>query len=273
MNEIVNIYTTSSLILIAFVFIIRATDDFCQNGEKQSPVDFEETISSPVDGMVSYDRYNDSITLIVHSYKNITIISAQNVTINVTTSASENLPAYIFHHMRFGCAEHARADYRNKYFELHLVHYSSEQESYDVAKTVPKGLFIVAVLFKGGGNKNVAMCHIWELLHNTTYKLKNITLSEFLPAELNYFIYDGSLITDNCNEVVTWMVAEKAIGIHNEQFEKLQAEVNGTCRSYQKLNGRAVYSVQFSSGELFCIPSLILMSILIAFLIGRVYCM
>ena len=62
---------------------------------------------------------------------------------------------------------------------------------------------------------------------NTT-NVSGIDLNQFVQrinpsfqAEFNYWTYDGSLTTPDCNQVVKWIIAERPLFITNEQFAEL----------------------------------------------------
>ena len=71
-------------------------------------------------------------------------------------------------------------------------------------------------------------------------------------AEFNYWFYSGSLTTPQCNEAVTWLIAERPLEISEDQLSKLfdltqnediSTPITNNYRVDQKLNGRIVYVV------------------------------
>jgi len=60
--------------------------------------------------------------------------------------------------------------------------------------------------------------------YSSEYKIENFQLESLIPTTLsNYFTYSGSLTTPNCDEVVTWLVADKpVIGISENQLLEFQ---------------------------------------------------
>ena len=63
----------------------------------------------------------------------------------------------------------------------------------------------------------------------------------------NFYNYEGSLTTPNCNEIVNWVIVQEPQLASEEQlaaFERaFQGEnyKNGNARDLQKVNGRTIY--------------------------------
>ena len=75
-----------------------------------------------------------------------------------------------------------------------------------------------------------------------------LRLSEFLPDNLSYYYYEGSLTTPPCNEVVQWFMLRTPIRVPSAFLNTLRTTVNGidgtplriNHRQTQALNGRVV---------------------------------
>jgi len=138
--------------------------------------------------------------------------------------------------------------------EMHLVHVNKKYLD-DVAKalTKPDGLAVVGIMFVVGGSEFAPLKPIIDAadkIHadsskevKTTVELKKF-LSKVGPG---YYSYDGSLTTPTCNQVVSWIVMEKAIGISQEQIDAFRglSYVDGSpmvdnFRPPQPLNNRVV---------------------------------
>jgi len=61
--------------------------------------------------------------------------------------------------------------------------------------------------------------------YGSEYNIQSLKLDDLLPTSVqNYFTYSGSLTTPNCDEVVTWLVADKPIiGISENQLLEFQS--------------------------------------------------
>ncbi len=120
-----------------------------------------------------------------------------------------------------------------KYFplEVHFVHKANE-----------KDLAVIGVFFEEGEDNQL----FTEFLANfpkTEGEFKSeqtIDLSKLLPADLDYFHYDGSLTTPPCSEIVNWYVLKHKLTASAEQIMKFQAILDSNFRPVQELNGREI---------------------------------
>ena len=74
-----------------------------------------------------------------------------------------------------------------------------------------------------------------------------IAAADFLPGDLGYFAYDGSLTTPPCSEGVKWLVMRSASTISQDQVNQLLAYGGGpTNRPRQSLGTRTVINAAAS---------------------------
>jgi len=138
--------------------------------------------------------------------------------------------------------------------EVHLVHINKKYIG-DVATalTKPDGLAVIGIMFVVGGRKFRQLDPIVaaaEGLHDDSSAEIDATVS--LQKWLNevgpgYYTYEGSLTTPTCNQVVTWVVMEKAIEISEKQLDafrglyyKDDSPMVDNFRPPQPLNARIV---------------------------------
>ena len=149
--------------------------------------------------------------------------------------------------------------------ELHIV--SVKDASYCATPgslTDPDSVLVIGV-FCNAVNTSAANLTIWRNLMVPTMYGKNnsvvdVKYSDFLPASLDYYFYNGSLTAPGCAETVQWYVLKNTIDIPRDfvaQMRTIQT-VDGpnvtlpyNVRNLQPLNGRIVYSCQGGS----CITS------------------
>jgi len=106
-----------------------------------------------------------------------------------------------------------------------------------------------------------------------------IKLSDFIPEDLSYYYYEGSLTTPPCNEVVQWFMLRTPIRVPSDFLAALRGNVTGTdgeplrmnYRDLQPLNNRRVM-IQDNSGLRLVLSmfSTILFAVLILVVCSRV---
>lgn len=79
-------------------------------------------------------------------------------------------------------------------------------------------------------------------------EVDNVIMADLLPMNHDYFFYEGSLTTPNCDETVQWFVLKHKIRVpasYLSQLKKIERNKNGNhltfnFRAPQKLNSRVV---------------------------------
>ena len=84
--------------------------------------------------------------------------------------------------------------------------------------------------------------------------VSGIYLSALLPYSGDYYYYEGSLTTPDCNEVVQWLLAREEIVVPANYLANLRTVrdktgnlINFNYRNTQALNGRTVYEVCYNN--------------------------
>lgn len=111
--------------------------------------------------------------------------------------------------------------------ELHCVYFKKEYGNMSAAMLQSDGLVVMAFFFKIGG-PNPAYEEMSELLstivkpHTTASFEEPLALRDFMLPELHeYYVYNGSLTTPPCLEVVTWLDFYDPIEISHEQVTEV----------------------------------------------------
>ncbi len=119
--------------------------------------------------------------------------------------------------------------------EMHLVHANEEGK-----------LTVLAVLFELGA-ENSALESIWGRELDTVEEASAIeplfNVESLLPADRQYYRFDGSLTTPPCSEGVTWLVLAEQVSVTQDQvdwFYDLMGE--STNRPVQMINDRLIYN-------------------------------
>ena len=129
--------------------------------------------------------------------------------------------------------------------EIHFVHRSPDP--------IDGTITVIAVRAKALSD-NEESSSVWDQLNILAVRefesetVAIVNLIDFLPANLSYYYYEGSLTTPPCNEIVSWFVLQETIYIPNRilrQFRMVQRDSEGALltfnhRTTQNLNGRVV---------------------------------
>ena len=133
-------------------------------------------------------------------------------------------------------------------FEIHFV-------SENILGTNTKAGDALAVIAVRGEVSNDPIQGIFKELDaslitevEASIHVSNIVLADLLPKNRDYYFYEGSLTTPNCDETVQWFVLKHTIQVsvdYLEQLRKIEMDEEGNrltfnFRAPQDLNGRLV---------------------------------
>ena len=94
--------------------------------------------------------------------------------------------------------------------EVHLVHADTNGN-----------LAVVAVMFEEG-NENKTLKEIWNTMPvvagNKSSLPSIVSINDLLPANREYYRFNGSLTTPPCSEGVLWLVMKQSITVTKEQI-------------------------------------------------------
>ncbi|CAE6929702.1 carbonic anhydrase [Vibrio sp. B1FLJ16] len=142
-----------------------------------------------------------------------------------------------------------------KQFTLKQFHFHTPSENHVDGKSYPLeahyvhadeqgNLAVVAVFFEQG-DANPALA---SLLENVPEKDNNVTIrapfdaSALIPADKDYYRFNGSLTTPPCSEGVRWLVIQEPQTISATQIEKFEKAMGENNRPVQPLNARMILS-------------------------------
>jgi len=141
--------------------------------------------------------------------------------------------------------------------ELHFVTRKTTGPS-----TAGDAFAVLGVLLES--DSSLAATGSWrELLDNIptnngqTTVVNGLILNDFLPTDLSYYYYEGSLTTPECSEVVQWFLLRNPVNVPATFLNALRTTVNGineqlivtNFRMPQPLNGRQVMIQDEDSGK------------------------
>jgi carbonic anhydrase len=123
--------------------------------------------------------------------------------------------------------------------ELHFVHVDSAAN-----RTA-----VVAVFIKSGA-ENAALRDLWSHIPHDVgteveYKKVVINAADLLPADQNYYTFDGSLTIPPCKEGVKWFVMKTPIEASPAQIAAFAKYYPTNARPIQPTNGREIHESNF----------------------------
>lgn len=96
--------------------------------------------------------------------------------------------------------------------ELHVVFYKQEYRNITNAMKKSDGLAVLSFFFEISKSPNSAYAEMSNLLptiskvNTTAHFTKPLALQSFMVSNIHqYYVYNGSLTTPPCSEVVTWL--------------------------------------------------------------------
>lgn len=175
--------------------------------------------------------------------------------------ASYNLAALHFHwgNASSGGSEHT-VNGKRYAAELHIVHYNEKYGASINASNYPDGLAVLGVFIDVGSKDHPVIAKLIQDFAKLKYADTKVSVSatfkmaDILPQNVkNYYRYQGSLTTPECQEVVTWTVYKEPLKVSKEQMDAFRSLLvnkagetpnkilENNYRPTQPLNGRPVY--------------------------------
>ncbi|XP_043228606.1 putative carbonic anhydrase 3 [Amphibalanus amphitrite] len=141
--------------------------------------------------------------------------------------------------------------------EMHIVSQNTKYDELSEALQHPDGLAVMGIMFEVSRANNRAMKRLEPALRRIVKGGASVSVDEpprlqdLMPWNTNdFYRYDGSLTTPNCNEVVTWTIFLETVKITQKQLElfralkKNPAPIGRNYRPPQARYGRSVYLSQ-----------------------------
>jgi carbonic anhydrase len=203
----------------------------CKVGSRQSPIDIKDAKEAEL-APIHFD-YKLSPLKIVNNGHTIRVNyePGSSVTIN---GIALPLTQFHFHHR-----SETEIDGQKYDLEVHLVH-----EDPAAGRAA-----VVAILIKSGTEN----AFLRDLLSHAPQKAGEeierkkvvINAADFLPADQNYYVFDGSLTTPPCSEAVKWYVLKTPIEASPSQIAAFAKLYPDNARPVQPVNGREVLQSNF----------------------------
>jgi carbonic anhydrase len=207
------------------------SDDFSQcGGTKQSPIDIPCKCHTTAKNNDILINYKNTESVIVNNGHTIQIDYNEGGSIEYENK-TYSLKQFHFHLPSEHTIEETRHD-----MEMHLVHKKGNEllvlaVFIDISKKCEQSnsISFFNELFKGLPSKNCST--------NNKYKFN---IFDILPDNLSHYLYNGSLTTPPCSEIVKWVVLEQPIYISKSSYCNFFNIYNNNSRPLQPLNDRTI---------------------------------
>lgn len=197
----------------------------CGSGKNQSPVDLSGFVEADLKP-IAY-AYAPGTTEILNN--------GHTVQVNYASGNSITVDGHKFELKQFHFHAPSENKFNGKHYPMegHLVHADKDGN-----------LAVVAVLFQEGA-ANPLLMKLWEKMPKKPGDKNalpaSLSVTQLLPADRDYYRFNGSLTTPPCSEGVWWLVIKQpatASKAQIEQFSKVLGHPNN--RPVQPVNARAV---------------------------------
>ena len=200
-------------------------DNFACTGKNQSPINLTGFIEAELSPLAF--NYSAGGSEIINNGHTVQINYQKGSTFTVDNSEF-NLLQFHFH-----APSENNIKGHSFPLEAHLVHADKEGN-----------LAVVAVMFKEGA-ENKGLAAAWQKLPmhagDKNKFAENIVASDILPANKEYYRFNGSLTTPPCSEGVRWFVMKDAVSASKEQIQAFKSTMHGpNNRPLQPVNARMI---------------------------------
>lgn len=194
------------------------------SGSNQSPINITDLVEAELEPVVfNYDAGSSAI-----------LNNGHTVQVNTQAGSSILVDGIEFELKQFHFHVPSENQLHGKSFpmEAHLVHADKDGN-----------LAVVAVLIKEGG-ANEALAKAWQQMPEEGQTLtldSDISPLEILPANRDYYRFNGSLTTPPCSEGVRWIVMKHNISASKQQIDQFLHQLgHHNNRPVQAINARTV---------------------------------
>jgi len=204
---------------------IDAKNVMCALGRNQSPIDLADFVEADLKPLKL--DYKAGATEVVNNGHTIQVNYAPGSSLTVDGRAFE-LKQFHFH-----APSENRVGGKQFPLEAHLVHADKDGN-----------LAVVAVMFEAGA-ANPGLEKAWAAMPakagDKSPLAAGTSVSAMLPADKDYYRFNGSLTTPPCSEGVRWLVVKKPATVSKAQVDKFSKTLGfANNRPIQNVNARPV---------------------------------
>jgi carbonic anhydrase len=203
----------------------------CKTGQRQSPINIVG--AQPAELAPIHFDYKLSPLKIINNGHTIQINYEPGSSITVNGTALP-LVQFHFHHVSENEIDGKKYD-----MELHFVHVDAAA-----------GRAAVVAVFIKSGAENAMLRDLWSHIPREAGKeeeLKKVVINaaNLLPADQNYYVFDGSLTIPACKEGIRWYVMKTPIEASPAQIAAFAKYYPTNARPIQPTNGREIRASNF----------------------------
>lgn len=197
----------------------------CKQGVHQSPINITSTIQAELQPIEFH--YADTAVNIINNGHTI------QVNYDVGSSITVEGKTYDLVQFHFHTPSENQIAGRAFPMEAHLVHKDDEGN-----------LAVISLMFTAG-DENKALSGIWasmpEHADQMAIAMGKMNAMSLLPANKEFYRFNGSLTTPPCSEGVMWMVMKDPITVSQEQVRKFAEHFHGNnARPVQPVHARTI---------------------------------
>jgi len=200
--------------------------EMCAKGKNQSPINITATIESEL-SPISFSYSSSPLDVINNGH---------TIKASMTPGSSITVDGHIYElkQIHWHTPSENHIDGRSFPMEAHFVHADTEGN-----------LAVIGIMYIKG-REDASIANIWNRMPVKTdgvSKDADVTVNpmDMLPANRDYYRFNGSLTTPPCSEGVRWMVMKDPVEASAEQMEKFHSSFHGdTNRPVQPVNARPI---------------------------------
>jgi carbonic anhydrase len=202
--------------------------DLCSTGKQQSPIDVPRSKLLPADWLLP-------LQVSFKASKVQMVNNGHTIQVNYEAGSSLNFE---------------KTTYQLKQFHFHspsehkVNGVGADMETHLVFSDSLKHLAVIGIMMNAG-QENPFFAKFWHALPDKEGAVNReitVNVGDLLPADRDYYTYDGSLTTPPCSEGVTWILLKTRVDASADQINRFRAIFGGgtTARPVQPINDRLV---------------------------------
>ena len=203
----------------------------CKTGKRQSPIDIKGA------------KKDSSLAPVQINYKSSPLKIVDNghtIRVNVAPGSSITVNGTAYTLTQFHFHRPSEEEIAGKKYAM-VIHLVNERAG---------GAAVIALLVKTGA-ENPTVQKIWDNLPKEKDKENEVTgvsinAADLLPADQNYYNFDGSLTTPPCSEGVKWFVMKTPIEMSAAQIAAFAKLYPMNARPIQPTDGREIKESAFT---------------------------
>ena len=203
----------------------------CKTGKRQSPIDIKGAKKDSSLAPVQIDYKSSPLKIVDNGHTiRVNVAPGSSITVNGT---AYTLTQFHFHRP-------SEEEIAGKKYAM-VIHLVNERAG---------GAAVIALLVKTGA-ENPTVQKIWDNLPKEKDKENEVTgvsinAADLLPADQNYYNFDGSLTTPPCSEGVKWFVMKTPIEMSAAQIAAFAKLYPMNARPIQPTDGREIKESAFT---------------------------